>query len=206
MKFKSINKKLLLVSTISCVISLFSVGFSSFVIKPRIETKQEIIAGSIIDLTSIIERQSINSFTYCPDGFVYDETISSSTTLNAQIILNINEAKAKLSNYQNHIKIETILESSQTKFLEYVLPESLRVSVSNAEITNSTSSFTDNLVISSFEVGNISSTIDNLYLNLSYQVNCKNFIKTDFKTDIFPVFQEGLQISLETRILYEKEN
>lgn len=151
---------------ILCIISLISVGFSSWIFSGN----STIVIGTILtdDVVnmSFFKSLTVQSFTLGPDGLVEDYTIVSSTSF--KVIIEIDNEKAYDASNNGNITFQINLTCSDQDFLQTY--------IGNPTITNSTS-------LTSEKNG------DTLTTSVTYPIS--NNIGTTTMTVIYTVTDDG---------------
>ena len=183
-------------------VSLLGIGFSSFVISSN-DNNDLSFNASFGNVNDILLSQSFNNeITITPYGFYDDETFNTSVTLNCEVNLDIDRAREEITSFNNALSLNVSLSEKNNLFTNYIDPNNITASFDKAVTSNISNSTNNNSFISTIDISNIDDNVSTLSININYLLDTSASITTNFNTDIYPSFQNGLNFVFQTEIIY----
>lgn len=201
-----------IITLFSCLmpISIFGIGFSSFLItSSETSISMQFQVAEISDISNAITfEEELNELSYCEYGFINGEVIEPKVCLNATIRFNIEILKPILDSIINFGTMNvnfSLVESSsigiinnysnnQTALFTIKSPTIGTIPVINADNSSSNNEF-----LSIVSISNIIQNLQYISLNINYCFDLTSGITADFKTDIYPLIN-GLSFNLSVEI------
>lgn len=177
-----LNKfKFLIIVELVCI-SLFGIGYSSWVLtNDPISTSVNASSGDVLYTGEYFEINSLSTYTYSSDGFVADETITKSASIIASVTILNKEALITIYGGATSINVTYSLNESLTttfSMFQYITGVS-----SNPLNLISNATFTQNShVLSGGFSLDLSSVINNTSFDIVFSIA---YSGSDFSSDVY---------------------
>lgn len=177
-----LNKfKFLIIVELVCI-SLFGIGYSSWVLtNDPISTSVNASSGDVLYTGEYFEINSLTTYTYSSDGFVVDETISKNTSIIANITILNKEALSAIYDGATSISVSYSLnESLTTTFSIFQYVTGVSSNPSNL-ISNTTFTQSSHVLSGGFNL-DLSSVTNNTSFNIVFSIV---YSGSDFSSDVY---------------------
>lgn len=190
------------------IVSLFNLGFASWLLNPLNQAKVELEmqTGDVFDLSSIFSvNENFNSIQFSKYGFINDGKIENTTfirtTLEITNLVEANEYVASLRTLNELNVIFYLEENSSVDFIKKFNCE-LQLTSSNESLALTfENSLSEKKCQSKVKIKNITNDVDSFSLEIQYQFS-KNV--ADFATEVYPILlNQNISFGFRIGVDYE---